>query len=344
MNPELSSHLKSWVEDAVSSSSRGVLHAATQAWTTFREDSATADGTHPVDQATLCFFVTWLLQREGKNYKVGTVRSYLNSVLRHLRWAGVHVDLGDQAVLAELLKAAKRKRPPAPRKREPLTTVLLADIVPEPDAPALAHMCFTVLSTGVNALARLGELVPKSKKEATFLRRKHAKLHQASGHVSIHLEQSKTDTDAQGVDLLVFKGAEGATHCPVAAIVKAVGKFRRKGKLAHRDRPLFEDPTQKGTSVTRTQVISFLRTRLRAKGYDPAHYCGHSCRKGGAQSLHDAGIDIADIRCAGRWAQGSDSVRLYRTVTLAQRKKWAQALAQPHVVREGIDPCVFEPS
>ena len=125
--------------------------------------------------------------------------------------------------------------------------------------------------------------MPKSKKEPTFLRRKHAKLHLTSGHVSIHLEQSKTDTDAQGVDLLIFKGADGTTHCPVAAIVKAVGKFKRAGKLAHRDRPLFEDPTQKGTSVTRTQVISFLRTRLRAKGYDPADYCGHSCRKWAAQ-------------------------------------------------------------
>jgi hypothetical protein len=85
-----------------------------------------------------------------------------------------------------------------------------------------------------------------------------------------------------------------------------------------------------------------MRTRLSAKGYDAAdYYAIRAARE--EHNPSDAGVDVADIRCAGRWAQGSDSVRLYRTVTLAQRKKWAQALAQPHVMREGIDPCVFEP-
>ena len=102
------------------------------------------------------------------------------------------------------------------------------------------------------------------------------------------------------------------------------------GPLDNCHRPLFMMPSLTKVSVplSRGTFLTRLRQALDSAGLNPASYSGHSMRKGGAQSLFDAGVSTADIACAGRWSKRSTSIRLYRTITpyarpLGQtRRRW----------------------
>ena len=112
------------------------------------------------------------------------------------------------------------------------------------------------------------------------------------------------------------------------------------GPLDNGHRPLFMMPSLSKVSVplSRGTFLTRLRQALDSAGLNPASYSGHSMRKGGAQSLFDAGVSTADIACAGRWSKRSTSIRLYRTITPHMRAHWARlaaagSLSPPHTHR-----------
>ena len=67
-----------------------------------------------------------------------------------------------------------------------------------------------------------------------------------------------------------------------------------------------------GDLITRDHVIKFLRVCLKKVGLDSSLFSGHSFRRGGAQSLADAGVSDEILKVVGRWR--SDAFRLYRTI------------------------------
>ena len=90
---------------------------------------------------------------------------------------------------------------------------------------------------------------------------------------------------------------------------------------------LFLEPGNR--PILRAYLIKRLRAAIARVGRNPAHYAGHSLRKGGAQSLFDAGVDMRDIACVGRWVQGSNAVRLYRSVSSPQARWVVHAASLP---------------
>ena len=73
--------------------------------------------------------------------------------------------------------------------------------------------------------------------------------------------------------------------------------------------------------------MSGVHLLLEAAEYDPEEYAGHSFRKGTAQELHNKGLELRNIGCFGRWAKGSNCVRLYRQVSIDDRRQWAKLLS-----------------
>ena len=199
----------------------------------------------------------------------------------------------------------------------------------------LAECCvYAVLTAGVGSLFRLGELTSARPGDAFPLRR-HLSFMSPS-EATLHLPNSKTDTTGRGVDVPLV--CNGTATSSLHAMRQYLGVDESYvGPLDNGHRPLFMMPSLSRVSVplSRGTFLSRLRQALDSAGLNPASYSGHSMRKGGAQSLFDAGVSTADIACAGRWSKRSTSIRLYRTITPHMRAHWARlaaagSLSPPH--------------
>ena len=80
------------------------------------------------------------------------------------------------------------------------------------------------------------------------------------------------------------------------------------GGLVNFNTPLFRNAVT-GLPASRQEVLAKLDQTLLLAGLEPQHYSGHSFRKGGAQSLREAGVELEMIKAIGRWA--SDCYKLY---------------------------------
>ena len=81
--------------------------------------------------------------------------------------------------------------------------------------------------------------------------------------------------------------------------------------LSKPDAPLFSvDGT---TPLTRTQLLKGMKILLDKAGLEPSRYSGHSLRKGGAQTLYEAGIPDSQIMILERWR--SACFKLYVALT-----------------------------
>ena len=121
---------------------------------------------------------------------------------------------------------------------------------------------------------------------------------------TLHLPNSKTDTTGRGVDVPLV--CNGTATSSLHAMRQYLGVDESYvGPLDNGHRPLFMMPSLTKVSVplSRGTFLIRLRQALDSAGLNPASYSGHSMRKGGAQSLFDAGVSTADIaRVAGRSA------------------------------------------
>ena len=134
------------------------------------------------------------------------------------------------------------------------------------------------LACGVFGLFRCGELTIDSSHESFLPRSALTEI--GLDHYRIHLVASKTD---------IFPGADahlvanGSSTCPVAAL-RALLALPRDPPSA----PLFRMANVK--PLSRTSLLKFMSSLLRACGIDPQGYAGHSMRRGGAQALFGSGV------------------------------------------------------
>jgi hypothetical protein len=229
------------------------------------------------------------------------------------------------------LKRAYRKRPAnavtARQPLQPITNSIVAQLHSAFDFSRLSDCCvYAVLAAGVGSLFRLGE-VTSARPGDTFPLRRHLSFVSPT-EATLHLPNSKTDIAARGVDVPLV--CNGTATSSVRAVRQYLGVAESYvGPLDNGDRPLFmvPSPSRSSAPLSRSGFLFRLRQALGAAGLNPASYSGHSMRKGGAQSLFDAGVSMADIACAGRWSKRSTSIRLYRTITPHMRAHWARLAA-----------------
>jgi hypothetical protein len=139
----------------------------------------------------------------------------------------------------------------------------------------------------------------------------------------IFLHRSKTDKLHQGISVSVPHNSR--TTSAHRALVELFLEPAPNRVLTLTSDPLFPDSGNR--PILRAFLIKRLRAAIARVGRNPAHYAGHSLRKGGAQSLFDAGVDMRDIACVGRWVQGSNAVRLYRSVSATAQARWVEHAA-----------------
>ena len=109
--------------------------------------------------------------------------------------------------------------------------------------------------------------------------------------VQVRIKASKTDPFRKGV--VVYLGRTDNDLCPVGAVAAYLAvRGREPG-------PFFK--FAKGAPLSRTALVSRMRTALRSSGVEASKYSGHSFRIGAATTAASAGIEDSLIKTLGRW-------------------------------------------
>ena len=109
--------------------------------------------------------------------------------------------------------------------------------------------------------------------------------------MSVRLDQSKTDPFRQGTNVIIAN--------PRAIEYMLVYLHHRNQRLARL--PLFVGDD--GQALSASALVKFTQSLIVRANIANAHlFLGHSFRKGGATSLHEAGHPDSLIKIMGRWA------------------------------------------
>jgi site-specific recombinase XerD len=118
--------------------------------------------------------------------------------------------------------------------------------------------------------------------------------------ISITFPASKTDPFRKGITTYV-----AAVDLPTCAVSALKHLFMVDPRSP--DSPLFCNPD--GSPLHYSTFVNMLRSALMQAGFDPAHFAGHSFRRGAASSTAEAGFNEYEIQLLGWWH--SDSYKLY---------------------------------
>jgi hypothetical protein len=223
-----------------------------------------------------------------------------------------HVERGhanpieNNAMIWRMFKGIKRAQGEnVTKQRLPITVSILAHINHLFDENKLSDLCMrAAMWLGTCGLLRAGEFVTKPATKQT-LQLRHLSFHNAKRdtldplklqgviptYMKVRIEQSKTDPFRKGVDVVV---ANPRAIQYMLAYLQKRNQFL--GKL-----PLFI--SDNGQPLTAASLVQFTQQLIQAANIPNAHlFLGHSFRKGGATSLHEAGFPDSLIKIMGRWA------------------------------------------
>ena len=206
------------------------------------------------------------------------------------------------------LRGYRKERPRTRRKAPPVTV---------DDLRAMVATCDPGTVQGVRdrAVILLGFAMMARRSELAGLDVTDVKLDQRG--MIVRVRSSKTDHDAEGIDVHVVSGQHADT-CPVLAmqawltsLCASTGPlFRavdRHGRLAG-------DPRFAGRSKTARmtpQAVETILRRARLQSGVAARYTPHSLRAGGATVAYEAGADTLEIARHGRRHDGSRALLGY---------------------------------
>jgi hypothetical protein len=302
----------------IAQSTRATYESACRSYIRFAE--CTGSPTKPpIDPQSIVLWMTWLF---ADNKAVSSVRTYLYGINS---W---HIEEGHPSPLRlthhvwRCWKGMKRWKGDAnERVRLPVTTKLLMRIksTMQLESSIRDRMMWAAFTLGTCGLLRLSEFAVTSGREDRVLRWRdiqwfdsnekqlpllNGQVQSASAEYRVFIATSKTDPFRLGVSIRIC--------APIA--VKAMRSYCNRlpfhppfngflfdfGKAVSNEKPL---------ALSRDVVVSSLKSYLKLLGESAEKYNGHSFRKGGAQSLAEAGIPTDIIQVMGRWT--SDCYKLY---------------------------------
>lgn len=266
----------------------------------------------------------------------GTVGGYISAIRTWRAQQGApavlesgRVRLVLQGIRTNPIAAPKR---PAPPPRFPVTVGVLMQLRSVLDLSQYDHaLLWCAALFGVLGLLRSGEFTLSddhrhrpAERERRTLRRRHMQLTRAAdGRHTIELRVPIAKTMPEGFTVFYSENTQSSSLCPIAAWrAYEAARSRRFPQSSNTDReaPLFLSPTGTGPLAQR-QLVSMLRNALRAAGFSPSdltRFSGHSFRRGGAQSLRDAGWPIEQVMAAGRWRSRAVHAYFISTPELAR--------------------------
>jgi hypothetical protein len=235
-----------------------------------------------------------------------SIRSYLHGIATTQVELGYPNPLSQSPILWRMFKAIKRVQGATTvRKRLPITTKILTAIDPLFTTTDEHHLCMrAAMWLGTCGLLRAGEFTTKPSTKQS-LKIQHLTFYDQHNHtlspwdlqgrtplfMSLKLEQSKTDPFRQGVNVIISNTQ--AINYMLAYLQHRKHSLARQPLLVGRD----------GQALTASALVSFTQELIQRANVANAHlFLGHSFRKGGATSLHEAGHPDSLIRLMGRWA------------------------------------------
>jgi hypothetical protein len=279
----------------------------------------------------------------AKSLKFSTIRTYLHGVATNQVELGFATPLISESVVWRMLKGIKRGQGASVSKvRLPITTTILCRIEQHHDRDTALGRCIrAAMWLGTTGLLRSGEFAWRNT-SSVVLNRSALSFHSADErelyepslreavYMKVRLAQSKTDPFRVGVDVIVSN----------TLALAAMHEYLEGRKGVNTD-PLFICPSAENAVaplsvselVTNTQRLLTL-----ADVVNPQLYLGHSFRKGGATSLHEAGETDSLIKTMGRWR--SFAFATYVSTSLHLLVRAGQQMSAARVVRRKVN---FEP-
>lgn len=248
-------------------------------------------------------FIAWLA--DFRKLRQSSGRHYLYGIQSLLLEAGYHVPILRFKLVRRALKAwARREGPSDTRPKLPVTAALLTDVVRyNPPRQHSDRVIWAMMTLGVYGLLRCGELTLDIFDSSHFPRFNDWSLHENCSIGRFRLIISKSDTSSQGT--FIYVSSNNSPTCPVAAMQAMIllSPFTWSPSS-----PLFSfDGIH---PLSRAVFLSRVR-KLLGSVTSSSIISGHSFRRGGAQSLYDAGVPLTTIRDIGRWKSDIVMKRYY---------------------------------
>jgi hypothetical protein len=264
-------------------------------------------------ETLLMYFMAWLYE-QPKIKAFSTLQRYLYAVRATYLDNALPDPIANSPRLHRHLRGFKRMmKKPRSRPRHPITAPLLRAMLSSPefdfegsaDDRVFRAMCVLALF----GLLRCAEFtvhkasIPDNLDEGTWRSTKefpkvsHLFPHQSIVNLmSFYIPASKTDPFGFGATINYANSSDRVLD-PAKILAEY---FIERSAAAASDDPLF--PMPNGDPYTRARFLTRVRDSLKAINLQPKGYSGHSFRKGGCQSLRDAGVSDSDIRAMGRWS------------------------------------------
>lgn len=238
-------------------------------------------------------FIAWLA--DHRNIRMTTGRHYLFGIQSLLVEAGHHVPILRFKLVRRALKAwGKREGPTTTHSKLPVTVaVLRASVSSFSKRHHEDRVIWAMATLGVYGLLRCGEMTVDSFEPSRYPRFSDWSLHEHGTVGRFRLPTSKSDVLHQGT--YIYVGVNASETCPVTAMRSMILLAPFMWTTAS---PLF---SFNGIHpVTRSAFLKKVRNHFNAT-LPSSTVSGHSFRRGGAQSLYDAGVPLETIRDIGRW-------------------------------------------
>lgn len=240
-------------------------------------------------------YVAWLA-RQG--YGAPTARSYLAGISTSLAEVGINVKPRRMPLVKRALLGLQRQpRTKASVPRLPITVSLLHSIARFVDLRRHEERTLWAMMTlATYGLLRSGEITLNPADQSRFPRLADWRVSADGTLASIHLPISKSDYAHNGTSVYVARNS--SCSCPISAMQLMLSRtpFRTTNQS-----PLFSLDGMR--PISRFVFLRRVRILLTRAGIDGRKYSGHSFRRGGAQSAHDAGLSVEHIQLIGRWKQ-----------------------------------------
>jgi len=258
--------------------------------------------TFPVSSDTLCLWMAYSIDK----LLYSSIRHYLHGIATTQMELGYPNPLTQTPLVWRMFKAVKRiQGQKAVRQRLPITVSILTQINHLINTSKQFDLCIrAAMWFGTCGLLRAGEFVTKPTTKYS-LKLSHLTFHDASNrlldphnlngekplYMSVRLDQSKTDPFRQGTNVIIAN--------PRAIEYMLAYLHHRNQRLARL--PLFVG--EDGQALSAASLVKFTQSLITRANIPNAHlFLGHSFRKGGATSLHEAGHPDSLIKIMGRWA------------------------------------------
>jgi len=258
--------------------------------------------TFPVSSDTLCLWMAYSIDK----LLYSSIRHYLHGIATTQMELGYPNPLTQTPLVWRMFKAVKRiQGQKAVRQRLPITVSILTQINHLINTSKQFDLCIrAAMWFGTCGLLRAGEFVTKPTTKYS-LKLSHLTFHDAANrlldphnlngekplYMSVRLDQSKTDPFRQGTNVIIAN--------PRAIEYMLAYLHHRNQRLARL--PLFVG--EDGQALSAASLVKFTQSLITRANIPNAHlFLGHSFRKGGATSLHEAGHPDSLIKIMGRWA------------------------------------------